>query len=400
MSDKIRIGVLFGGRSGEHDVSLMSARSVISVLSPQRYEVTPIGITRDGIWVTSEEDNAADKVLTALAQGHIEGLTRVALLPEPADDWLYARRPADPNDEIQAAAPQRLEPLWPLDVVFPVMHGTFSEDGTMQGWLEITDVAYVGPGVLASSVCMDKGLFKDVMREHDIPVLEWVIVTRDDVKNKLENIISQAEALADYPLFVKPCNLGSSVGVTRCRGRSDLVEGLLDAARYDRRIIIERGLNAREVEVSVLGNEIVEVSGVGEIIPSDDFYSYNAKYVDDQSDLLIPAPLPETVSEVVRDLARRAFRAVDGAGMARVDFLLEKETLEIYLNEANTIPGFTKISMYPKLWEASGLPYPQLVDRLIELALERKRERDNTERDFDGVFKRTLNQKKGGRDGA
>ena len=400
MSDKIRIGILFGGRSGEHDVSLMSARSVLSVLSPERYEVTPIGITRDGIWVTSEEDNAAEKVLTALAEGHIEGLTRVAFLPEPADDWLYARRPADPTGEIKPAIPQRLEPLWPLDVVFPVMHGTFSEDGTMQGWLEITDVAYVGTGVLASSVCMDKGLFKDVMREHDIPVLEWIIVTRDEIKNGLDNVISQAEALAEYPLFVKPCNLGSSVGVTRCRGRSDLVEGLLDAARYDRRIIVERGLNAREVEVSVLGNDDVQVSVAGEIIPSDDFYSYNAKYVDDQSDLLIPAPIPEAVSDKIRALAERAFRAVDGAGMARVDFLLEKETLDIYINEANTIPGFTKISMYPKLWEATGLPYPQLVDRLVDLALERKRERDNTERDFDGVFKRAMSQKKGGRNGA
>jgi D-alanine-D-alanine ligase len=247
----------------------------------------------------------------------------------------------------------------------------------------LADVAYVGAGVLGSSVAMDKGLFKEVMRSTGIPTPESIIVLRSEINKSLDTVIEKAEKVGAYPLFVKPANLGSSVGVTKCRSRSDLAEGLMDAAQYDRRVLIERGIpNPREIEVSVLGNDQPTASVPGEIIPGADFYSYDAKYVLDNSELVIPAHLSEDQVRTFRDLAVRAYEAVDVAGMARVDFLMEKETEKIYLNELNTIPGFTKISMYPKLWEASGLPYASLVDRLIDLALERKAERDNTVRHY------------------
>jgi D-alanine-D-alanine ligase len=230
---------------------------------------------------------------------------------------------------------------------------------------------------------MDKGIFKDVMKSNYVPVLEYVIVLRDEIETHIEAVITKAEEIAPYPLFVKPANLGSSVGVSKCRNRSDLYEGLLDAARYDRRVLVERGINAREIEVSVLGNDNPQASVVGEIIPSADFYSYAAKYLDDRSQLIIPAPLSAELTEQVQSLAVRSFKAVDAAGLARVDFLLDRDTGVLFLNELNTIPGFTSISMYPKLWNASGISYPELVDRLIELALERKAERDRTERKYD-----------------
>ncbi|MBA4379471.1 MAG: D-alanine--D-alanine ligase A, partial [Anaerolinea sp.] len=265
---------------------------------------------------------------------------------------------------------------------FPVLHGPFGEDGTLQGLLEMADLAYVGAGVTGSSVGMDKGVFKDVMRANGIPVVEAIILLRSEIEKDIQSVIRKAEAVAAYPLFVKPANLGSSVGITKCNSRADLAEGLLEAAAYDRRVLVERGVNGREIEVSVLGNDDPQASVPGEVQPSREFYSYESKYIDGTSALLIPASLPDETAEKFRSLAVKAYKAVDCAGMARVDFFLEKETGEIYLNEINTLPGFTSISMYPKLWEASGLPYPKLVDRLIELALERKAERDHTERRF------------------
>jgi len=266
-----------------------------------------------------------------------------------------------------------------LDVIFPVLHGTFGEDGTIQGFLEMLDIAYVGAGVLGSSLGMDKAVFKDVMRTNDVPVVESFVVTRREISNNMEGILKRSENLASYPLFVKPVNLGSSVGITKCHNRSDLLEGLMDAARYDRRVLVERGINAREIEVSVLGNDDPQASLPGEIIPADEFYSYEAKYFDDRSRLIIPAPLSDDLIREIQTIAIKAFLAVDCAGMARADFLLDKVTGELFLNEINTIPGFTNISMYPKLWDISGLSYPELVDRLVELALERKRERDQNE---------------------
>jgi D-alanine-D-alanine ligase len=269
-----------------------------------------------------------------------------------------------------------------IDVVFPVLHGTYGEDGTLQGLLEMADVAYVGAGVTGSAVGMDKGVFKDVMRANDIPTVESIILLRSEVEQDMEEAIRKAERVASYPLFAKPANLGSSVGITKCNSRADLGEGLMEAAAFDRRILVERGVDAREIEVSVLGNDTPEASVPGEVLPSREFYSYESKYVDGTSGLVIPAPIPAKTAAEIRRIAVKAYRAIDCAGMARVDFFLEKLTGKVYLNELNTIPGFTTISMYPKLWEASGLPYAALVDRLIDLALERKADRDRTEHRF------------------
>lgn len=364
---KLRVGVLFGGRSGEHEVSLMSARSVLAALDPHKYAVTQIGISHTGEWLFG------DDVLDRLLKDQTKTLQPVALLADPTRHGLYAIRSGESGG---------FERLTDLDVIFPVLHGTFGEDGTLQGFLEMSDMAYVGAGVLGSSLAMDKGLFKDVMRAQGIPVVESVIVLRSEIESDIQAVIEKAEQVSGYPVFVKPANLGSSVGVSKCRTRSDLLEGLMEAARFDRRVLVERGVNAREIEVSVLGNDQPQASIPGEIIPAADFYTYDAKYHDDRSQLLIPAPITSEQVVEVQEIAVRAYKAADCAGMARVDFLLDKDTQQLYLGEINTIPGFTQISMYPKLWAASGLSYPQLVDRLIELALQRKADRDHTERRY------------------
>jgi D-alanine-D-alanine ligase len=370
-ASKLRVGVIFGGRSGEHEVSLMSARSILNALNPEKYNVTQIGITHDGVWLVGED------VLNSLANNRLDHLMPATLIPNPAERGLFRIR--------RTAHGDTLENLIPLDVIFPVLHGSFGEDGTLQGLLEMDDLAYVGAGVLASSLGMDKGVFRDVMTAHEIPVVETLSVLRKDIEQDIQSVIARIEEFFSsrpYPLFVKPANLGSSVGITKCRSRSDLMEGLLEAARYDRRVLIERGVNAREIEISVIGNDNPEVSVPGEVIPSREFYSYEAKYIDDASSFSIPAPLPAEMTRRVQELALRAYKAIDCAGMARVDFLLDKDSGELFLSEVNTIPGFTDISMFPKLWEASGLSYPALVDRLIDLALERKAERDRTERRY------------------
>jgi D-alanine-D-alanine ligase len=365
MTDRLRVGVIFGGRSGEHEISLLSARSVLAALNPERYIPVPIGITHDGRWFTG------DRTLEALEQGQLDGLSPAAVLADPGLRCLFRWGEGSPMEVVSQ-----------LDVVFPVLHGSFGEDGTIQGLLELADIPYVGAGVLASSVAMDKALFKELMRSRNLPVLDWVLVLSSEIASDASRAAAKAEQAGPYPLFTKPSNLGSSVGVSKVRSRSDLIEGLMDAARYDRRVIVERGLEAREIEVSVLGNEQPEASVPGEILPSDEFYSYRAKYLDDTSKLLIPAPIDEATSDKARRLGVEAFRAIDGAGMARADFLLDRTTGELYLNELNTIPGFTRISMYPKLWDATGLPYPALMDRLIELALERQGQKDRLERRY------------------
>lgn len=363
---KLKLGVIFGGRSGEHEISLLSARSILSVIDTEKYEVIQIGITHDGEWLVGED------ILEKLsAEDQIESLMSATILPDPGRHGIFVIHSSN-QEEI-------LEQISRLDVVFPVLHGTYGEDGTIQGLLELAEIAYVGAGVLGSSVGMDKGVFRDIMRANDIPQVDTLIISRKEIENSLDEVIERAEGLSDYPLFTKPANLGSSVGITKCMNRSDLMEGLLEATRYDRRLLVEKGINAREIEVSVLGNDDPTASVPGEVIPSADFYSYEAKYIDDRSELLIPAPLPFEVSQQIRNLAVRAYRAVDCAGMARVDFLVDRDSGEIFLNEINTIPGFTKISMYPKLWEASGLSYKELVSRLLELALERRSDRDRTE---------------------
>ncbi len=364
---KLRVAVLFGGRSGEHDVSLMSARSVLAALDPEKYEVTQIGITLDGEWLHGEN------TLESFTNGKLSELNRAILPGDPSHSSLYVSRATDHAETI--------EKLADVDVFFPVLHGPFGEDGTLQGLLEMADVAYVGAGVAGSSVGMDKGIFKDVMRANHIPIVDSVLVLRGDIENNMDGVIEQIEKMGAYPFFAKPANLGSSVGISKCNSRSDLAEGLMEAARYDRRIVVEKGVgNVREVEVSVLGNEDPQTSVCGEVLPSREFYSYESKYVDGTSGLIIPSQLPNEVTEKIREYAVRAYKAIDCAGMARADFFVESETNKIYLNELNTLPGFTSISMYPKLWQASGLAYSQLVDRLIELALARKAQRDHTER--------------------
>lgn len=365
MVEKTRIGVIFGGRSGEHEVSLMSARSVLSVLDPQKYDVVEIGITHEGAWFTGTD------VLAAFEKNDLKNLVPAVLLPEPQQQgMLYTRDGAD------------LRPFARLDVIFPVLHGTFGEDGTLQGMLELSDVAYIGAGVLGASVGMDKILFKDVMRANGIPVVDSLNFSRQQIRTEIESIIGQIEKTLTFPVFIKPANLGSSVGITKCRTHSDVYEGLMEAAQFDRRVLVESGVNGREIEVSVLGNDAPIASIAGEIRPADDFYSYDAKYNNDASELLIPAPIDEAMMQKVREIAVKAYTAIDCAGMARVDFLLDRDTNQVYLNEVNTIPGFTKISMYPKLWDATGIKYPELVQKLIDLAVERKADRDATVRSY------------------
>jgi D-alanine-D-alanine ligase len=363
-SSTLHIAVLFGGRSGEHEVSLASAKSVLSVLDPAKYAVTQIGITHEGTWLAGE--NVREK----MEAGSLDGLEPVIVSPDPAKKGLYVVRGG------------QYVKLADIDVYLPILHGTYGEDGTLQGLLEMADVAYAGAGVTGSCVGMDKGIFKDVMRANGIPVLESVIVLRSEIEKDMEAVIRRAETVGNYPLFTKPANLGSSVGVSKCNSRADLLEGLIEAAAYDRRVLVERGVDPREIEVSVLGNDDPQASVPGEVLPSREFYSYESKYVDGTSGLLIPAPLEPGMAEFVRQTAVRAYKAIDCAGMARVDFLIDKASGQLFLNEVNTIPGFTQISMYPKLWEATGLPYPALVTRLVELALERKADRDRTERRF------------------
>lgn len=358
--------MLFGGRSGEHEVSLMSARSVLSVLDPAKYEVTQIGITREGAWLTGQD------VLAKFENNTTDGLFSAMFSPDPSENGIYIlegfsglRKWAD------------------VDVYFPVLHGTFGEDGTLQGLFELADVAYVGAGVVGSSVGMDKGVFKDVMIANKIPVVDTLVVLRAEIQSDVVAVIEKAEKISDYPFFTKPANLGSSVGVTKCSNRSDLQEGLMEAACFDRRVLVQKGVKGvREIEVSVLGNDNPVASVPGEILPSREFYSYESKYIDGTSGYDIPANLPAETLEMIREYAVRAYKAIDCAGMARVDFFVEKDTNKVYLNELNSIPGFTKISMYPKLWEASGMSYTQLVDRLIELAMERKADRDHTSHTF------------------
>ena len=363
---KINIAVIFGGRSGEHAVSLESAKFVLNNLSRQKYNVVQVGISREGDWFSGPE------TLSALLTGDFSSLTKVTLLPVPASQGLYS-----------VAAGEQLALLSAVEVVFPVLHGTFGEDGTLQGLLEMADVAYVGAGVTGSAVGMDKAIFVDLMRANDIPVVDTVLLLRSELHQDLQATLDKVETLGDYPYFVKPANLGSSVGISKVKNRSDLMEGLLEAADYDRRVIVQKGHRVREIEVSVMGNDDPLVSVCGEVLPGKEFYSYDAKYHDESSRTVIPAAISAEISERIRMLALRAYKACDIAGMARVDFFIDQDTGEIYINELNTIPGFTRISMYPMLWKASGVENQDLVDRLVGYALERKAQRDATKRTFE-----------------
>ncbi len=366
--NKLNVAVIFGGRSGEHAVSLISAKFVLSMLKTSKYNIIQIGISKQGAWWVGEG------VLQALEVDQLGALKPATLLPDPT-------RPGLKHIEEKNGA-EMLEKLANVDVVFPVLHGTYGEDGTLQGLLELAGVAYVGAGVLGSAAGMDKALFADVMRANEIPVVDYVLIRRSLMETDMEAALRIAESLGDYPLFVKPANLGSSVGISKVHNRADLLEGLMYAGQYDRRILVQKGHNVREIEVSVLGNDDPQASVCGEISYSAEFYSYEAKYHDDASHATIPAKIPAQTSDRIRELAVRAYKAVDVSGMARVDFFIDKDSGEVYLNELNTIPGFTQISMYPQLWKASGIPGEELVDRLIDLALDRRTQREDTSHEY------------------
>lgn len=368
--ERIRVGIVFGGRSGEHEVSLRSARSVMDAIDKEKYEVLPVGITKEGHWI------AGGDPMKALTAGSSDARP-AALLGEPGDRTLKAIEP------VQDAKTASLRDIATLDVIFPVLHGTYGEDGTVQGLLELADVPYVGAGVVGSAVGMDKAVFKKVMITEGVPVLPHLLVLRAEWEYDHEKVLNTIEAALHYPIFVKPANLGSSVGINRAANRDELSAALDDAARYDRRLLAEQGIEAREIEVSVLGNDNPIASVPGEVIPGDVFYSYSDKYLSDQAKLLIPAPLDSQTVALAQDLAVRAFKAIDCAGLARCDFLLDKQTGQLWMNEVNTIPGFTSISMYPKLWEASGISYSELIDRLIQLALERYSDKHRNKTTYD-----------------
>jgi D-alanine-D-alanine ligase len=361
---RLRVGVLFGGRSGEHEVSLVSAASVIRALDPEKYEAVPIGITKDGQWMV--------------------GSVGQTLLPEVLRSGLRVVLPPDPS--ASALVPLASSPAQPsvrVDVIFPVLHGTFGEDGTVQGLLELAGLPYVGAGVLASAVGMDKDVQKRLFEQAKLPIVSFVAFPRSDWERHRETTLRAITRKIRFPLFVKPATLGSSVGMTRVKNAKELPAALDFAGEYALKIIVERAVNAREIEVSVLGNNDVKASVPGEIVPHREFYDYAAKYLEDGTQLLIPAKLSKLQVAKFQDYAVRSFRSIEGTGMARCDFFLERGTGKIDVNELNTIPGFTSISMYPKLWEASGLPYPKLIDRLIELALELHQEKARTKYSID-----------------
>ncbi len=376
MSKKIRVGIVFGGRSGEHEVSLRSARSVMEAIDKEKYEVVPIGISKEGHWLIEGDPMKAlaarvDPRLLKAATGSEGHPGQLEVITPPAEGAVVPR--ASLVDE--------------LDVVFPVLHGPFGEDGTLQGLLELAGLPYVGAGVTGSALGMDKIIFKDVMRAHGLPIAPYLHFKRKRWEAEPEAVLDAVEAELGYSVFTKPANLGSSVGVSKCRDRAELAAGLDEAARFDRKLLVEQAVpHAREIEVSVLGNDDPIASLPGEIIPSREFYDYAAKYIDegeDASQLLIPAPLSDGLTAQARSLAVQAYLAIDCAGLARVDFLLNGETGELFLNEVNTIPGFTSISMYPKLWEATGIPYTELISRLIDLALERHADRQRSQTSYE-----------------
>jgi D-alanine-D-alanine ligase len=398
MKKKLRVGILFGGRSGEHEVSLLSAASVLKAIDRTRYEVVPIGITKQGRWLISGD---AERLLAGdfpdtgtLRAGDPQHTAPAALLakgqgviipPMPAADG--GRGGTLVPFERDASSISPAHDVLPLDVVFPVLHGTFGEDGTMQGFLELTGLAYVGSGVLGSAAGMDKEVMKRLFRAAGLPITKHVTFLRHEWQQTPRKVIAKLEAALKYPLFVKPANLGSSVGISKAHDRKELGPAIDLAAGFDRKIVVEQAVGgrgnrakmgkARELEVAVLGNDEPKASVVGEIVPGKEFYDYEAKYLSEGSQAIIPAKLTKKQSQQVQAMALDAFRACDCAGLARVDFLLEAgDSGRLYLNEINTMPGFTSISMYPKLWEASGMKYRDLISRLIELALERKAEQE------------------------
>jgi D-alanine-D-alanine ligase len=386
---KLRVGIIYGGRSGEHEVSLASAASVFQNLDPERYEAVAIRIEKDGRWTLPSEPpkvmKAADVILGALThEGSVRlqpdpGAREAHPMAHPGGDTLMAIEPSATTVDRSArdgAGHGAIVSGVKLDVVFPVLHGPYGEDGTVQGLLELANVPYVGAGVLASAVGMDKAQMKLVFAAKGLPICDYEVVLKRDWLRDQRAVLETLVSRLGFPVFVKPANLGSSVGISKAKHAAELRTAIALAAEFDRKIVVEAAVpHAREIEVAVLGNDDPEASVPGEIIPSGEFYDYQAKYVSDDSRTVIPAAIDEARAAEVRALAIAAFKAIDGAGMARVDFLLAGDSQVLYLNEVNTIPGFTTISMYSKMWDASGLPYARLLDRLIALAIERHAEK-------------------------
>lgn len=355
---RIRLGILFGGRSGEHEVSLSSAASVIAALDPEDFEVTAMGINKSGGFAGAAE---VRKMLPPALRD------RVRFLPDAGGPF-----PALSSAGL-LAGPQ--DPAQFPEIVFPLLHGPFGEDGTIQGLLEIADVPYIGCGVLSSAIGMDKDVMKRLFAHAALPIVPYRVEPSSGLEKRLKSLRREVESQFGYPVFTKPANLGSSVGVFKIHHSGEFDRAVLSSAQFDRKIVIEKGIDARELECAVLGNDHAEASGVGEVIPACEFYDYEAKYINPDSRVQIPADIDAGQAEVVRRVALRAFETIDGSGLARVDFFLDRKTGAIWLNEINTMPGFTSISMYPKLWAASGLPFDGLIRRLVELGFERHRER-------------------------
>src|SRR3954465_2260380 len=383
---KLRVGILFGGRSGEHEISLLSAASVFKAIDASKYEVVPIGITKDGRWLTASD---AERLLHGkplenerqLRAGDPETTSAAAVLQNgeavvvPPEPHKSSMTPFQTNAPVRRASDRAIN----VDVIFPVLHGTFGEDGTIQGLLELADIPYVGAGVLGSAAGMDKDIMKSLFIAAGLPIVKHVTILRSEWEKdpkRVEKLVGRLK----YPVFVKPANLGSSVGISKAHNKKELGPAIEEAARFDRKIVIEQGVGgdkekAREIECSVLGNDEPAASLPGEIVPGKEFYDYTAKYLDEGSQLIIPAKLTKAETRKVQELAVAGFRAVDCSGLARVDFLMDPKSRKIYLNEINTMPGFTSISMYPKLWAASGLEYSDLIDRLIQLGIERHKDK-------------------------
>jgi D-alanine-D-alanine ligase len=391
---KLRVGILFGGRSGEHEVSLLSAASVFSAIDKNKFEVVPIGITKDGRWVTAAD---AERLLKGEFSRHEERHLRagdpettpgaavlangeaVVVPPEPQKHE-SSLAPFQTDAASHALTRRAADRAINVDVIFPVLHGTFGEDGTIQGLLELADIAYVGAGVLGSAAGMDKDIMKSLFRAAGLPIVKHVTVLRSEWERQPKKVVKLVDSQLKYPVFVKPANLGSSVGISKAHDRKELGPAIEEAAKFDRKIVIEQGVGgkkqkAREIECSVLGNDEPQASVPGEIVPSKEFYDYDAKYLDEGSELIIPAKLTKAEMKRVQQLAVAAFKAVDCSGLARVDFLMDPKTRKIYLNEINTMPGFTAISMYPKLWAATGISYSELIERLIQLGIERHQDK-------------------------
>ncbi|MDO9536219.1 MAG: D-alanine--D-alanine ligase family protein [Bacillota bacterium] len=359
MAKKLRVGILFGGRSGEHTVSLLSAASVMAAMDKNRYEIIPVGITEEGQWL------AGGDPLRCLKKKEIPGdCCFTSLVTDPISPGLIFLSKEGQNRE-----------FIPLDAVFPVLHGTYGEDGTIQGLLELANLPYVGAGVLSSAVGMDKVFMKVLFSYHGLPVGEFISFKSFQWSRDRKPIIKMIEEKLGYPCFIKPANLGSSVGISKASDHGSLLQGIEDAFNYDHKVIVEAFIKGREIECSVLGHNEPISSVPGEIIPGADFYDYNAKYLDESSRLIIPAPLDQEAEEKIKQYAVLAFQAVECSGLGRVDFFYDEKEEKIFVNEINTIPGFTSISMYPKLWEKSGIPYGKLIDRLIEVALEKHEEK-------------------------